>query len=732
MKVQTKITLLLVLVVATFLAGLAAFRAYDSAKFRRIADERFQERNRSFDEFLRHHGASLKTFAVEHSTWDRMVEAIGTDDRAWFEETLTKSALDSFRANAVWVYRADGSRAHHYNTLNTDGLLNAPVAREALGPMFAKQTFPHFFVKIDQGVMEMRAATIHQSNDYERRRPPSGFLFVGRLWSKPELSDMAMFTGNEISLVAPEAKPPENTNDDKAASIAFSRTLRSWDDQPVAELVVRNESQIIRELRRSSDRLLISLIAFALVLLFLLTVSLTLWVRRPLGKIMQSLQRNDPKPIARLAQDRSEYGELARTVEKFFEGQQNLLREVEERRATEEALRKSEEELRHSQKMEAIGRLAGGVAHDFNNLLTAIIGYAELISGRDSVDGLIRQQADLIRKAGEQAAALTKQLLAFSRKQLLQPRVIDLNDLVVDMERLLRRVIGERFDLQTLAEATRGTVMADPSQIEQVILNLGVNARDAMPSGGRLTIRTANVYLDEAEARRISAEVPRGDYVELSVTDTGAGMNEETQAHIFEPFFTTKGPGKGTGLGLATVYGIVRQSGGAIAVESAVGRGSTFRIYLPLERSPVHQEKIVPQPLLRTQNFETVLVVEDEEIVRELVCEVLSDHGYNVICACDGPTALRDAEQFDGHIHLLITDVIMPHMNGPELAERLVAVRPETKVLYVTGYSNNDIGDHGVVDTRTDLLQKPFTPETLARKIRDVMQEGAAAGHFSV
>jgi CheY-like chemotaxis protein len=299
------------------------------------------------------------------------------------------------------------------------------------------------------------------------------------------------------------------------------------------------------------------------------------------------------------------------------------------------------------------------------------------------------------------------------------------------MEKLLRRVIGERFELQTLPEAVQGTVLADPSQIEQVILNLGVNARDAMPTGGRLTIHTADVYLTEAAARGISADLPPGDYVELSVTDTGAGMDEETQTHIFEPFFTTKGPGKGTGLGLATVYGIVRQSGGAIAVQSAVGQGSTFSIYLPLDRSPVDVDKQALQPLLRTQNFETVLVVEDEEIVRELVCEVLTDQGYNVICACDGPDALQKVSTFDGHIHLLVTDVIMPHMNGPELAERLTAIRPETKVLYVTGYSNNDIGDHGVLDTQTDLLQKPFTPETLARKIRDVIQESAPANRIS-
>jgi two-component system, cell cycle sensor histidine kinase and response regulator CckA len=269
--------------------------------------------------------------------------------------------------------------------------------------------------------------------------------------------------------------------------------------------------------------------------------------------------------------------------------------------------------------------------------------------------------------------------------------------------------------------------MADPSQIEQVILNLGVNARDAMPTGGQLIIRTANVHLDKSKAPQISASLTEGDYVELSVTDTGAGMDEDTKSRIFEPFFTTKGPGKGTGLGLATVYGIVRQTGGGISVDSEVGKGSTFRIYLPLERAPVDRSTPTHAPVERSQNFETVLVVEDEEIVRELVCDVLAEEGYNVICAMDGHQALREAAEFDGRIHLLITDVIMPHMNGPELAVKLTALRPDMKVLYVSGYSDNDIGDHGVLDTRIDMLQKPFTPQTLARKIRDVIEEPSNA-----
>ncbi|MFN2508489.1 MAG: ATP-binding protein [Chthoniobacterales bacterium] len=723
MKVQTKITLLLVLVVATFLAGLAAVRAYDRFKFRKIAEERFAERNRSFEEFLDYHGQGLKTLALDYSGWDQMVQAIAGDDVQWFSENVSTPTLDSFHANAIWIYRTDGTLSHQVNNLNSEELAQVPIPREALPRIFAGEQFPHFFVSLAQGIMEIRCATVHPSKDFARQTPPAGFFLAGRLWSKPALQEMSMFTGNEVTLVSPAARAGENYNDEQAGLIAFSRTLQSWDGQPVAQLVVRNESRTVRELTRSSERLLLSLILFALVLFLLLTISLLRWVRNPLRLIMASLTRNDPKPIERLARSSSEFGELARTVQKFFAQRDNLIREMDERRATEEALRKSEEELRHSQKMEAVGRLAGGVAHDFNNLLTAIIGYADLINARQSNDPIVKQHADLIRKAGDQAATLTRQLLAFSRKQLLQPKVIDLNHLAVDMEKLLRRVIGERFDLQTRPEANIATVMADRSQIEQVILNLGVNARDAMPTGGKLVIRTANVHLDKFKAPQISNSLTPGDYVELSVTDTGAGMDEDTKSRIFEPFFTTKGPGKGTGLGLATVYGIVRQTGGGISVESELGKGSTFRIFLPLERSPIDRETVTAPPVERSRNFETVLVVEDEQIVRELVCDVLAEEGYNVLCAADGPEALRLAGQFDGKIHVLITDVIMPHMNGPELAERLSVLRPEMKVLYVSGYSDNDISDHGVLDPRIDLLQKPFTPQTLARRVRDAIQE---------
>jgi signal transduction histidine kinase/ActR/RegA family two-component response regulator len=728
MKVQTKITLLLVLVVATFLAGLWAFKSYDRRKFRSIAEERYRERSHSFEEFLDHNGLPLQTMVEDYTCLDQLVQAVAANDRQWLAEDISTEKLDSFHANAVWVYAPDGTLLHATNNPNSPELNAPPVAPDMFAKLFEKQPLVHFFVDVPhQGLMEIRGGTIHPSADFNRQTPQRGYFFAGKLWNQPTLQEMAMYTGNDISVVRTVLKPGENTNDEQNGLVAFSRTLRSWDGRPVAQLVVKNESPVVRELNRSSERLLISLISFALVLLLLLTTSLMWWVTRPLRQIMESLKRNDPAPIEGLCRDGSEFGEMARTTKQFFAQRDNLFREMEERRATEEALRKSEEELRHSQKMEAVGRLAGGIAHDFNNLLTAIIGYAQLITNRDGSDPTMRQHAGLIQKAGEQAATLTRQLLAFSRKQLLQPRVIDLNDLVVDMEKLLRRVIGERFDLQTVAEAKIGRVLADPSQVEQVILNLGVNARDAMPTGGKLVIRTANVHLDRWQAPQIANSLAPGDYVELSVTDTGYGMDDDTKSHIFEPFFTTKGPGKGTGLGLATVYGIVRQTGGGISVETAPGKGSTFRIYLPLETSPVDESKPVTEVVDKSQNFETVLVVEDEEIVRELVCDVLSEQGYHVMCAVDGKDALEKAASYDAKIDLLVTDVIMPNMNGQELAMQLAELRPDMKVLYVSGYSDNDIGDHGVLDPRIDLLQKPFTPQTLARKVRDVIQDGSYA-----
>ena len=392
---------------------------------------------------------------------------------------------------------------------------------------------------------------------------------------------------------------------------------------------------------------------------------------------------------------------------------QGIARDVSERRELEE-------KLRQAQKLEAIGLLAGGVAHDFNNMLTAIGGYSDFALGAlDSGRGVRRADIEEIAKASERAGALTSQLLAFSRKQILRLEVVDLNDVVGEMDKLLRRLIGEHIDVVTAFGAGLGRVKADRSQLEQVIVNLAVNARDAMANGGRLVIETANADPEDVAAH--APELGAGQHVLLTVADTGCGMDAATQARIFEPFFTTKGRGQGTGLGLATVYGVVKQSGGHISVESAPGAGTTYRIYLPGVGEPVVTSEEEIEPAGSAQGSETVLLVEDEEIVRKLVRDTLRRSGYNVVEAEDGVEAMRICEHREEPVDIVVTDVVMPNMTGPELIERLTLLQPELKVLFISGYTDGRVVQRGLVDSATDLLMKPFTPNLLARKVRELL-----------
>jgi PAS domain S-box-containing protein len=380
--------------------------------------------------------------------------------------------------------------------------------------------------------------------------------------------------------------------------------------------------------------------------------------------------------------------------------------------------RSMEAQLRQVLKMEAIGQLAGGVAHDFNNLLTIISGYGQLLQEHLSSGDL--GYVEEILKASDRATALTRQLLAFSRRQILAPQVLDLNSVVANLEKMLRRLIGENIELTTVQQSGLGRVKADPGQVEQVIINLAVNARDAMPEGGKLTIETANVDLDGTYARRHAGVLP-GPYVMVAVSDTGIGMNAETLAHMFEPFFTTKEKGKGTGLGLATVYGIVKQSVGYTAVYSEPGHGSTFKVYLPRVEEAVTEAPSGSRNPELVKGSETVLVAEDEEGVRSLVCETLESLGYKVLEAREPGEALTIVEQYTEPIHLLLTDVVMPHMSGKELANRLATTRPEAKVLYMSGYTDNAVFIHGVLESGRFFLQKPFAPGALLRKVREVL-----------
>ncbi len=396
-----------------------------------------------------------------------------------------------------------------------------------------------------------------------------------------------------------------------------------------------------------------------------------------------------------------------------------LVQDIDERRRVQESLRLSEEQLQQAQKMEAIGRLAGGVAHDFNNLLTVINGRCRLLLGALEKTPL-REEIEVISQAGKQAVSLTRQLLAFSRRQATEPRVVDLNMVVSDMDSMLRRLIGEDLDLDIRLKREPGNVRADPGQIEQVIMNLAVNARDAMPRGGRLTIETANAVLDRP-IESAAGHLAPGRYVTLSIRDSGTGMDERVRSHMFEPFFTTKEKGKGTGLGLPTVLSIVSQASGHVAVESEPGKGSCFTIHLPWVEDAAEVEPQERPARADARGTETILVVEDETTVRELARELLELNGYTVLEATHGQEALRICRTHDGPIHLMLTDVVMPHMNGHELAETLAPLRPGMKVLYMSGYGEDSGVVRPILLSKTTFLSKPFTPDALAEKVRALL-----------
>ncbi len=378
-----------------------------------------------------------------------------------------------------------------------------------------------------------------------------------------------------------------------------------------------------------------------------------------------------------------------------------------------------EDQLLHAQKMEAVGRLAGGVAHDFNNMLTVISGYNRMILDELSTLDPLRGYAEEILKAADRAGALTQQLLAFSRRQVMQPRVINVNALITQTEKMLLRLIGEDVELLLGLEAAAGNIKADPGHVEQAIVNLAVNARDAMPLGGRINIETANVHLDENYARTHMGVTP-GEFVMIAVSDTGTGMDAETRRRIFEPFFTTKEKGKGTGLGLATVYGIIKQAGGDIWVYSEIGRGTTFKLYFPRVSQPVPEAGAAELAPDGSAN-ETILVVEDEKAVRDLTVRMLERLGYRLLTAAGGAEAIEVSRSFAGAIHLLLTDVVMPNMSGRQLADALALTRPDMKVLYLSGYTENTVLHHGVLDADVEFLPKPFSREVLGRKLRDIL-----------
>jgi two-component system, cell cycle sensor histidine kinase and response regulator CckA len=429
---------------------------------------------------------------------------------------------------------------------------------------------------------------------------------------------------------------------------------------------------------------------------------------RQLRHTERELRRRDGKPVY----------VIESAIGKF--GKQGELTEILGYLIDETERRQNEQELRQAQKMEAVGQLAGGISHDFNNLLGIINGYCEMLLGDPKIEEVTRRRLGEISKAGQRASSLTRQLLAFSRKQVLQPRVLSLNLVIADIDEMLRRLIGEGIQVRTVLDPDLEAVKADPTQMEQVILNFCINARDAMPEGGTIVIETANVEADETLVARHFPMKP-GHYVRLAVSDSGTGMDKETLSHVFEPFFTTKEPEKGTGLGLATVYGIVKQSGGHVWGYSEPGHGSTFSVYLPAATEEAEFRNREAKPLEIMTGSGTILLVEDAAPLRDMTRELLEGSGYTVLEAADGKQAIEIAEQYQGDIALLLTDVVMPKIGGPSLAKNLLQERSGMKVLYMSGYTDGAIVGSGSLEPGTAFLQKPFAAEELAKKVRTLL-----------
>lgn len=452
-------------------------------------------------------------------------------------------------------------------------------------------------------------------------------------------------------------------------------------------------------------------------------ISLVRYKSEPLYSLEDELFMRDLADRAALAIDNARLITAERHARETAERAEAIARkELEERRKVEAALAESERKFLHAQKMEAVGRLAGGVAHDFNNILSVVLSYSEMLRDELSQGDPLREDLDQINQAGQRAATLTRQLLAFSRQQVLDPRVLSINSVISDVEKMLRRILGADVDLTLHLDANLANCKLDPGQLEQILMNLIINAKDAMPSGGRLMIETANVMLD-SEYVLAHPEASLGPNVVLAVSDTGTGMDQETLTRIFEPFFTTKPKEKGTGLGLSTVYGIVKQSGGSIWVYSEIGSGTTFKIYFPHASEPRGGFGVPLTKVVNLRGSETVLLVEDEEQLRTLVRTILRGAGYNVLEASNGGEALLLYEQYTARIHLLLTDVVMPKMSGRQLAERLIEVRRDLKVLYMSGYTEDAIIHHGILTSGINYLQKPLTPDLLLRKVRQVLDE---------
>jgi signal transduction histidine kinase len=724
MSIRRKLFLLLTSVAVIFGIALVGLWQFERGRLAAIEKLRIRERSDSLDRFLKQWEGSLESFIITTAVIPSFEQAVVSGDREGVAAQISEESAGLNRVGVIWVYRADGSILYSGNRLYADRLDEAPVPRDAVATLFKDgNRFARFFTKMPAGVLEVVGLQVIAGGGGANAGPVSGYLFAGRLWNDEELKAISLHTGNTMRLV--ETSYQERQLVLPSGEIAFTRPLNGWDGNPVARLLARNDSPLLRHVNRLRTAVWLLMFGFAASMTFVTALAVKRWVIRPLRNLVHSLRTESPRTVKGLDRERGEVGEIARLIWTFFEQREGLIKELGERRQTEREIRGSERQSVVEQRIESIGRLAAGVAHDFNNLLTTIIGYTGMLQERFKDDPTVRGELDHIMTAGERATVLTKRLLAFSRKQVLHPRVVDLNGMLAQKTPEISAIIGDRIELRFDAEASQGSVRADPTQIEQVILSLANNARDAMPDGGILTISTKDTLIPERTHYQ-GLDLPAGSYVTMEVSDTGVGMDEATKERIFEPFFTTKT--SANGLGLAMVYGVVQQSGGAISVSSTPGAGTTFLVHLPMVAVEPASLEQAPKPVRSNpkRRDETALVLLADRGVLDLVTSVLNEQGLRVLPATTGAEAMALARNHHGEMRLMISDLLLPEGSAIPISDEVKVEHPETELLFLSGVAD-EIEQAVRIASQLDILEKPFTPSELNDRVRTILRGRVAS-----
>lgn len=843
---QSKIIILVTLIALMMIVGLYLLRQSEKNKINTLLLDRQEEYAVLLDKVIDFQLKSLQALAYDYTYWDEMVDFVKSGDKKWASQNLVVT-LPTYNADFAWVYKTDLSLVYSTTRLDTQYLSELPFAKDILIQIVAKGHLYHFFVLTDVGLIEISGASIHPSADIERKTPPHGYFFVGRLWTEEYIAEISSFMGSKIHLL-----PLGNESSDEKEEISQEfvvrnvKVVKGWNGLPIINVCSINEAVIAKALKSQSDTQFTVLIIFSFVIILSISYILFRFVNRPLSIISQSLATSDPNIIKDLQKEKNEFGNLSNLVAEFFNQKEKLISEINERKKIEEALRQnenklreivehstnlfyshtsdhvltyvspqsrtffdcepekalvrwtefvtdnpinqegytktqraietgrrqppyeleliskkgtkiwvevhespivvsgrtvaivgsltditekktaeeairqSEDRIRHSQKMESIGTLAGGIAHDFNNLLAIIMGHASLLEMTKDNPQKVLQSAGVIKKAVNRGAGLVNQILTFARKTDIRMESVDVKIVIEDLANLLQQTFSKTIKINTEFGKNIPPITADHNQIHQALLNISVNARDAMPHGGTLSFTTKVV--NKKELKHFFSEASELHYVCVSVKDTGSGIDEQTRKRIFEPFFTTKEFGKGTGLGLATVYGIMHGHRGFIDVDSRIGIGTTFHLYFPLNPDETEIDRRTQEAEVEIKGGkETLLVVEDEEMLLELLTGILISKGYNVLSARDGLEGIDVYEAHKDEISLVLTDMGLPKLSGFDMFVKLKKINPDILTIFASGFLEPNTISEMYKAGAKEFIQKPYETEDVLSKIRNVI-----------